>query len=126
MDVGFVEAVRCRPDQLGAWHPGEHVRRHCRPFLVSHLLVAEPQLVLPLGLTATASCMEVAFARRPTTLEAVVGKCWQWPAPWGACSILPLYHPSPVNGPRWRRNKLYLERFLKQLRFHLSPARAGR
>ena len=39
--------------------------------------------------------------------------------------ILPLYHPSPVNSPRWRRNKLYLERFLKQ-RSHPPPARGAR
>ena len=70
--------------------------------------------MLPLGLPATASCLEVAFARRPATLEAVVGKAWEWPAPWGSCWILPLYHPSPVNGGRWRRNKLYLRKFLKR------------
>jgi uracil-DNA glycosylase len=96
------------------------VRRRCRPFLERHLLLTEPWLVLPLGLTATASCLEVAFARRPLTLEAVVGMSWEWSAPWGSCWILPLYHPSPVNGGRWRHNKLYLRRFLKK---NPGPAR---
>jgi uracil-DNA glycosylase family 4 len=113
-DVGFVEAVRCRPDQSGSWHLGVQVRRHCRPLLDRHLLATEPRIVLPLGLTAAPSCMEVAFARTPATLEAVVGKSWEWSAPWGPCWILPLYHPSPVNGARWLRNKLYLQRFLNE------------
>jgi hypothetical protein len=39
MDLGFVESVRCRPDQPGAWHSGERARRRCRPFLERHLLV---------------------------------------------------------------------------------------
>jgi uracil-DNA glycosylase family 4 len=89
-EVGFVEAVRCRPDPSGAWHPGESVGRRCRPFLERHLLVTQPRLVLPLGLTAAASCLEAAFARRPATLEAVVGTSWEWLAPWGPCWILPL------------------------------------
>jgi hypothetical protein len=38
----------------------------------------------------------------------------EWLAPWGSCWIVPLYHPSPVNGGRWRRNKLYLQRFLTE------------
>jgi hypothetical protein len=57
--------------------------------------------------------VEPAFARRPATLEAVVGTALEWSAPWGSCWIVPLYHPSPANGARWRRNKLYLQRFLK-------------
>ena len=112
-DVGFVEAVRCRPETPGPWHPGEPERRQCRRFLERHLVATEPRLVLPLGLTATASCMEMAFALRPSTMEAVVGKPSEWPAPWGSCWILPLYHPSPANGVRWRHNKLYLQRFLE-------------
>jgi uracil-DNA glycosylase family 4 len=112
-DVGFVEAVRCRPDQPGPWHPPEPVRRNCRPFLERHLLVTEPRLVLPLGLTAAASCLEVAFARRPSTLEAVVGTALEWSAPWGDCWILPLYHPSPVNGARWPLNVQFLREFLE-------------
>jgi uracil-DNA glycosylase family 4 len=94
-EVGFIEAVRCRPDRAGSWHPAAPVRRRCRPFLDKHLLLTEPRLILPLGLTATASCMEVAFGRTPATLEAVVGMPQEWPAPWGPCCILPLYHPSP-------------------------------
>jgi uracil-DNA glycosylase family 4 len=113
-DVGFVEAVRCRPDKPGPWHPGEPVRRRCREFLGRHLFLTRPKLVLPLGLTATASCLEVAFAQRPATLEAVVGTAWEWSASWGSCWILPLYHPSPVNGARWRRNKPFLRRFLQE------------
>jgi uracil-DNA glycosylase family 4 len=111
--VGSVEAVRRRPDKPGSWHSGEPVRRRCRPFPERHLLVTRPRLVLPLGLTATASCMEVAFATRPATLDTVVGTAWQWCAPWGPCWILPLYHPSPANGARWHRNKGYLLRFAK-------------
>jgi uracil-DNA glycosylase family 4 len=112
--IGFIEAMRCRPDQPGPWHPSEQVRRHWRQFLERHLRIAQPRLVLPLGLKATASCLEVASAFTPATLESVVGTPWEWPAPWGSCWILPLYHPLPVNGARWRRNKLYLQRFLKQ------------
>lgn len=52
--VGFVEAVRCRPSGRSEWHPVEHVRRHCRRFLLDHLLMTRPRLVLPLGLTAAA------------------------------------------------------------------------
>jgi uracil-DNA glycosylase family 4 len=113
-NVGFIEAVRCRPSQPGSWHPPETVRRHCRSFLENHLLITEPSLVLPLGLVATASCIEVAFGERPSTLEAVVGTALEWSATWGICWIIPLYHPSPVNGARWRRNKLYLKRFLRR------------
>jgi uracil-DNA glycosylase family 4 len=113
-EVGFVEAVRCRPDRSGPWRPGDPVRRRCRPFLEKHLLVTEPRLVLPLGLVAAASCLEVAFGETPATLEQVVGRAWGWLAPWGTCLILPLYHPSPANGARWRRNRTFLRRFLKQ------------
>jgi len=67
-----------------------------------------------LGLTASRSCLEVAFAKTPVTLEAVVGKPREWPAPWGLCWILPLYHPSPANGARWRRNPRYVKRLLKE------------
>jgi uracil-DNA glycosylase family 4 len=123
-DVGFIEAVRCRPTTPGAWHPSEPVRRHCRRFLETHLLVTQPRLVLPLGLTATASCLEVAFARRPASLEVVVGKTSECSAPWGPCWILPLYHPSPVNGARWRRNKLFLQTFLKE-RLDAEPWMGG-
>lgn len=111
-DDGFVEAVRCRPETSRPWRPGEPARRRCRPFLERHLLVTQPRLVLPLGLTATASCMEVAFGKRPSRLEGVVGTSWRWSPPWGPCRILPLYHPSPANGARWPRNKLFLQRFL--------------
>jgi uracil-DNA glycosylase family 4 len=113
-DVGFIEAVRCRPDEPGPWHPGESVRRRCRPFLERHLRLTEPRLILPLGLTATTSCLEVAFAHRPASLQAVVGTSWEWAAPWGCCWIVPLYHPSPANGARWQRNKLYLQTLLKE------------
>jgi len=58
--------------------------------------------------------MEVAFARRPSTLEAAVGTAWKWPAHWGLCWLLLLNHPSPVNGACWRRNKLFLQKFLKE------------
>jgi uracil-DNA glycosylase len=80
-----------------------------------------------MGLTAAASCLEVVFARRPARLEAVVGTSWEWPATWGPRWILPLYHPSPANGSRWRRNKLYLRRFLKarpDFAFRLAEAGA--
>lgn len=40
-----------------------------------------------------------------------MGLSRDWPAPWGPCWVLPLYHPSPANGARWRRNRLYLQRF---------------
>jgi uracil-DNA glycosylase family 4 len=113
-DVGFIEAVRCRPDGPAPWRPPESVRRNCRGFLKSHLLITQPRLVLPLGLVATASCMEVAFAQRPSTLEAVVGKAWEWPASWDVCWIVPLYHPSPANAARWPRNKLYLQQLLRE------------
>jgi uracil-DNA glycosylase len=112
-EVGFIEAVRCCPDAPGVGHPGEAVRRRCRPFVEEYFLITEPRLILPLGLTATASCLEVAFGQRPCTLEAVVGTPREWSARWGVCWILPLFHPSPVNGARWRRNKLYLQRFLR-------------
>jgi uracil-DNA glycosylase family 4 len=107
-EVGFIEAVRCRPAEPAPWHPNERVRRSCRPFLERHLLVTRPRLVLPLGLVAAASCLEAAFARRPSSLEDVVGRPWEWSAPWGPCWILPLWHPSPANNARWPRNKRYL------------------
>jgi hypothetical protein len=66
-----------------------------------------------------ADSQDLNAARRPDTLEAVVGTPREWSAPWGCCWIVPLYHPSPVNGARWRRNEFYLERFLKE---HSHPA----
>src|SRR5262249_21019113 len=111
--VAFVEAVKCRPSGPEAWHPGEFVRQRCSRFLLDHLLVTQPQLVLPLGLTATASCLEVTLGWRPASLAAAVGVALEWAAPWGSCWIIPLYHPSPANGGRWPRNVQYLRKFLE-------------
>jgi uracil-DNA glycosylase family 4 len=119
--AGFVEAVRYWPDEPGPWRPPKRVRRHCLPFLDQHLRITRPRLILPIGLVASASCFEVAFAQTPATLEAVVGKAREWSAPWGSCWIVPLYHPSPANGARWRRNTLYLRRLVTH-----CPRWAGR
>jgi uracil-DNA glycosylase family 4 len=111
--VNFVEAVRCRPDAPQPWHPIERVRRRCRPFLHAHLLATQPRLVLPLGVVATASCLEVTLGQRPGRFAAVAGMISEWSAPWGACWILPLYHPSPANGGRWPQNIAFLQHFLE-------------
>jgi uracil-DNA glycosylase len=37
-EVGFIEAVRCRPEEPGSWHPRGPVRRRCLPFLERHLV----------------------------------------------------------------------------------------
>jgi hypothetical protein len=57
--------------------------------------------------------MEVVFGQTPVPLEPVVGSPRDWPAPWGPCWLVPLYHPSSANGTRWRRYKVSLRRFLK-------------
>jgi uracil-DNA glycosylase family 4 len=62
-EVGFVKAVRCWPDEPGPWRPPKRVRRRCLPFLDQHLRITQPSLLLPLGLVASASCLEVAFAQ---------------------------------------------------------------
>jgi uracil-DNA glycosylase family 4 len=111
--VNFVEAVRCRPDDQEPWHPTEKVRRRCRAFLHAHLLATRPRLVLPLGVVATASCLEVTLRQRPGSFAAVAGVISEWAAPWGACWLLPLYHPSPANGGRWPRNMGFLKHFLE-------------
>jgi hypothetical protein len=80
--------------------------------LLDHLLVTQPRLVLPLGLTATASCLEVTLQWRPKNLAGVVGVALEWTPAWGSCWILPLYHPSPANGGRWPRNGQHLQEFL--------------
>jgi uracil-DNA glycosylase len=79
--VGFVEAVRCRPSGSEAWRPGERVRQRCRRFLLDHLLATKPRLVLPLGLIAATSCLEVTVGRRAANLDAVVGVALAWPTP---------------------------------------------
>jgi hypothetical protein len=56
--VGFTEAIRYRSDHPRPWHPGKLVCQRSRPFLEGHFLIVEPRLVLPLGLTATASCLD--------------------------------------------------------------------
>jgi uracil-DNA glycosylase family 4 len=111
--VSFVEAIRCRPSGQEAWRPGECVRQRCSRFLLDHLLVTQPRPVLPLGLIATASCLEVTVGGRAGNLDAVVGVAAEWVAPWGPCWILPLYHPSPANGGRWPRNERFLREFLE-------------
>jgi uracil-DNA glycosylase len=77
--------------------------------------------VLPLGLPATASCLEVAFARAPPPLDAVVGTAWEWAAPWGPCGVLPLYHPSPANAARWPRNRRSRQRFGRERSAFVPP-----
>jgi uracil-DNA glycosylase family 4 len=111
--VGFVEAVRCRPSSPAAWRSGERVRQRCRGFLLDHFLATKPTLVLPLGLIAALSCLEVTVGRRPDSLDAVVGVAVEWAAPWGCCWILPLFHPSPANGGRWPHNMQCLREFLE-------------
>ncbi len=110
-EVSFAEAVKCRPAEPGNWHPGERVRQHCRRFLSEQLSALRPRLVLPLGRTATTSCLELASAGSLAAFGDAVGKPYGWVAPWGHCWILPLYHPSPANNARWPAN----ERFLRQL-----------
>jgi uracil-DNA glycosylase len=75
--------------------------------------VTKPSLVLPLGLIASASCLEVTLGMGIAHLEGVAGLVLEWPAPWGCCWVLPLYHPSPANGGRWPRNMQYLREFVE-------------
>jgi uracil-DNA glycosylase family 4 len=112
--AGFVEAVKCRPGGSEAWRPTERVRQRCRHFLFDYLLVTQPRLVLPLGLTATASCLEVTFQSRPKNFATVVGVALEWIPAWGSCWILPLYHPSPANSGRWPSNLRFLRKFVKE------------
>lgn len=109
--VGFVEAVRCRPSGTAAWRPGERARRKCLPFLVEHLRLTQPRLVLPIGQIAVASCLEVAFGAQTARLEDVVGEVKVWHSSWGQTWIVPLYHPSPANYGRWPKNKAFLTNF---------------
>jgi uracil-DNA glycosylase family 4 len=110
-DIGFVEAVRCRPPRAGSWSPGNRLRKRCLPYLREHVQATNPRLILPLGWTATASCLEIAGRTGPGRLEEVVGRPLSWPVPWGICWILPLYHPSPANNGRWPVNRPFLSRF---------------
>jgi uracil-DNA glycosylase family 4 len=111
-DVCFIEAVRCRPKRAGPWHPSDIVRQRCRRFLVDELPILRPRFVLPLGTTATISCLEAVHARRAGALQDVAGTAIEWAAPWGQCWIVPLYHPSPANNGRWPENKRFLQRFV--------------
>jgi uracil-DNA glycosylase family 4 len=112
-EIGFVEAVRCRPAHAERWSPGNRLRKRCLPYLRDHVQAAKPRLILPLGWTATASCLEIAGHLKPGQLEKVVGRPLSWTMPWGVCWILPLYHPSPANNARWPVNRTFLSRFAK-------------
>jgi len=112
-DVSFVEAVKCRPPVDSPWSPGNQVRQRCREFLRKYLFLTQPELILPFGRVATASCLEIAFETKQVKLEHIVGKPLEWDAPWSSCWILPLHHPSPANNGRWPANKQYLQMFVE-------------
>lgn len=110
----FVEAIKCRPDNISKRSLFNCVRLLCLPFLEQQLKAIRPELVLALGKLATASCLEIAGGKTTYKFKLgdVVGRPIEWEAPWGNCWIVPLYHTSPANNGRWPDNCKFIHEFL--------------
>jgi uracil-DNA glycosylase family 4 len=90
-DVSFVEAVKCRPRDDLPWQPHCRARKQCSRFLREQLLIIRPELVLPLGFAASASCFHIAFGEIGVKRGDVAGKIRKW------CSLRELQNPARVS-----------------------------
>jgi uracil-DNA glycosylase family 4 len=113
-DVFYVEAVKCRPDIGTSWFPSERIRRKCGVFLQKQIAALKPSLIIPLGVIATRSCLEVLVGVRCYSTTNFVGKPIECTGEWGNSWILPIYHPSPANNHRWPHNIKFLKAFAKR------------
>ncbi|MCW2713299.1 MAG: phage polymerase-related protein [Frankiales bacterium] len=93
-EVGVLNTLKCRPP--GNRPPTRTESRNCRPWTLRQLELAEPAVVVALGLSAA------RWFLGPTTLAAVRGRVHEV----GGVRVLPTYHPSaalrggPAGEPR--------------------------
>jgi uracil-DNA glycosylase family 4 len=97
-DVAVLNTLKCRPPGNRPPKPAETSR--CRGWVERQLVLARPELVVALGLSAT------RWFLGPTSLRAVRGGIAEVPVAGRTVRVLPTYHPSaairfgPAGEPR--------------------------
>jgi uracil-DNA glycosylase len=97
-DVYITNAVRCRPPNNRTPHPEEMAA--CKPFLLEHIRLINPQIILLTGATAVKSILG-----RKEGITKIRGQWFEWEN--RAC--MPIFHPAyllrnpsrAVGSPKW-------------------------
>jgi DNA polymerase len=97
-DVYITNAVRCRPPNNRTPHPEEMAA--CKPFLLEHIRLVNPQIILLTGATAVKSILA-----KKEGITKIRGQWFEWEN--RAC--MPIFHPAyllrnasrAVGSPKW-------------------------
>ncbi len=104
-DVYVTNIVKDRPQDNRDPKPDEIALY--APFLISQLEVIQPQVIATLGRFSMDFIMRYfGLDSEIQTISKIHGKVFNIDAPWGMCSIVPLYHPAVAVYNRTRLSEL--------------------
>jgi DNA polymerase len=91
--VYITNVVKCRPPRNRRPKSGEV--RSCTPYLDEQLAVISPQVIAPMGNSATSHMLR-RFGLGRASIGEIHGRPFEVEAPWGRVVLFPLYHPAAV------------------------------
>jgi uracil-DNA glycosylase family 4 len=92
-EVYITNVVKCRPP--GNRRPKSGEVRSCTPYLDEQLTAISPQVIAPMGNSATAHLLR-RFGLERASIGEIHGRAIDVEAPWGRAVLFPLYHPAAV------------------------------
>jgi len=106
-DTTFLEAIKCYPLSRSSL---KKCNLNCKDYLYRQLAILKPKLILSLGDSATKCILDLKYDK----FQEVVGNTYYLNIGDESISVIPIYHPSPVNPNSFKGNEKIFQLYKKR------------
>lgn len=106
-DTTFLEAIKCYPLSRNNL---KKCNLNCKDYLYRQLAILKPKIILSLGDSATKCILDIKYNK----FNEVVGKTYYLNIDNESISVMPIYHPSPINPNSFKGNEKIFQLYKKR------------